>query len=145
MKSRTENDKTLLRINVAVLAGMAAGWLLYIGLSHRLIEAIYGGPWVELLHKALMMEGQSILSVDDYFRGAERIMWSATYAGGLVVASSVLILKSPPNLTRSVLCFLFVLFALSVSAIAFVYPLEIETRESTVWLHVLALRHGTLS
>jgi hypothetical protein len=32
--------------------------------------------------------------------------------------------------------------SLSASAIAFFYPLEIETRESTVWLHVLALKAG---
>src|SRR5206468_9117931 len=28
------------------------------------------------------------------------------------------------------------------SAVAFFYPLEIETRESTVWLHVLAMKEG---
>ena len=88
------------------------------------------------------LEGQSILPLDHYFRGAEKLMWSATFAAALVVASSILIVKSPPNITRSVLCFIFVMFGLSVSAIAFLYPLEIETRESTVWLHVLALRHG---
>jgi hypothetical protein len=31
---------------------------------------------------------------------------------------------------------------LSATAIVFFYPLEIETRESTVWLHVLALKQG---
>ena len=34
----------------------------------------------------------------------------------------------------------FLIFSLSASAVAFFYPLEIETRESTVWLHVLALK-----
>ena len=137
-----KQNRVLLGLSTAVPLFLGTGWLLYFVFGHRLIEVIYGGPWVELLHKAMMMEGQSILSLEHYFRGAERIMWSATYAGVLLVSSSILILKSPPNLTRSVLCFIFVVFALSVSAIAFVYPLEIETRESTVWLHVLALRHG---
>jgi hypothetical protein len=36
----------------------------------------------------------------------------------------------------------FLLAGLAASAVAFLYPLEIETRESTVWLHVLALQHG---
>lgn len=36
----------------------------------------------------------------------------------------------------------FLLIGISTSAIVFFYPLEIETRESTVWLHVLALRDG---
>jgi len=36
----------------------------------------------------------------------------------------------------------FLAASLLASAVAFFYPLEIETRESTVWLHVLALRHG---
>jgi len=36
----------------------------------------------------------------------------------------------------------FALISLSVSAIVFFYPLEIETRESTVWLAVLALKAG---
>jgi hypothetical protein len=36
----------------------------------------------------------------------------------------------------------FLVAALTASAVAFFYPLEIETRESTVWLHVLALKAG---
>jgi len=44
--------------------------------------------------------------------------------------------------TWRVLTPVFVVLALSTSAIAFFFPLEIETRESTVWLHVLALREG---
>src|SRR5919197_6763064 len=44
--------------------------------------------------------------------------------------------------TVTVLTTIFCLFSLSASAIVFFYPLEIETRESTVWLYVLALRQG---
>lgn len=42
----------------------------------------------------------------------------------------------------NVLTVVFLLASLAVSAVAFFYPLEIETRESTVWLHVLALKDG---
>ena len=44
--------------------------------------------------------------------------------------------------TLGILAVVFLVAGLSASAVAFFYPLEIETRESTVWLHVLALRHG---
>jgi hypothetical protein len=37
---------------------------------------------------------------------------------------------------------IFWIFSLSASALVFFYPLEIETRESTVWLAVLALKAG---
>jgi hypothetical protein len=40
------------------------------------------------------------------------------------------------------LSFLFTGFSLLVSTTAFFYPLEIETRESAVWLHVLTLMNG---
>ena len=142
MNDRTPQIKVILGLNTAVILCVVIGWLTYFVFGLRLVEAIYGGPWIEFLHKAMMMEGQSILPLDHYFRGAEKLMWSATFAAALVIASSILIVKSPPHITRSVLCFIFVMFGLSVSAIAFLYPLEIETRESTAWLHVLALRHG---
>jgi hypothetical protein len=89
-----------------------------------------------------MMEGQSILSLDHYYRGADKLMRSATFAGVLLVSASLLIAKCPPRITVPALGSIFVLFAVSASAIAFFYPLEIETRESTVWLHVLAMRDG---
>ena len=41
-----------------------------------------------------------------------------------------------------VLTVTFLLFSLLASAVAFFYPLEIETRESTVWLHALAINAG---
>jgi hypothetical protein len=44
--------------------------------------------------------------------------------------------------TVTVLTTIFCLFSISASAIVFFYPLEIETRESTAWLYVLALRQG---
>src|SRR5688500_18027342 len=142
MNDRTPQIKVILGLNTAVILCVVIGWLSYFVFGHRLVEAIYGGAWIDFLHKAMMMEGQSILPLDHYFRAAEKLMWSATFAAALVVSSAILIVKSPPNITRSVLCFIFLIFALSVSAIAFLYPLEIETRESTVWLHVLALKHG---
>lgn len=142
MNNGTRQSKVILGLSAAVLLCVGMVWLLYAAFGHSMIEAIYGSPWIEFLHKAMMMEGQRILPLEHYFRTAEKLMWSATFAAALVVSSAILVVKSPPNITRSVLCFIFVIFALAVSAIAFLYPLEIETRESTVWLHVLALRHG---
>ena len=142
MSDWLRQNRILGGLNAAVLLCLGIAWLSYGIVGHRLIEAIYGGPWIEFLHKAMMMEGQTILPLDHYFRGAEKLMWSATFAALLAMSSAILIVKTPPNMTRAVLCFVFLIFALSVSAIAFLYPLEIETRESTVWLHVLALRHG---
>ena len=60
--------------------------------------------------------------------------------------SSVSALKSvPAALPRCAIYVLtptFFVFSLAASAIVFCYPLEIETRESTVWLHALALKAG---
>jgi hypothetical protein len=46
------------------------------------------------------------------------------------------------RLTIALLTPVFLLIAVVSSALAFFYPLEIETREATVWLHVLALKAG---
>ncbi|MGH7926530.1 MAG: hypothetical protein ACREQV_01885, partial [Candidatus Binatia bacterium] len=46
------------------------------------------------------------------------------------------------TITVKVLTPIFLLLSVTMPAAAFFYPLEIETRESTVWLHVLALREG---
>ncbi len=52
------------------------------------------------------------------------------------------VLRRLNRLTIPILTPLLLLVSLSVSAVAFFYPLEFETRESTVWLHVLALKQG---
>jgi hypothetical protein len=65
---RGEQHSILLILNITVLLGIATGWLLYFTIGQQVIEATYHGPWVEFLHKALMMEGQSILSLDHYYR-----------------------------------------------------------------------------
>lgn len=135
-------NRIALIFNGAILLSLAAGWLIYLAMGPRLIEAAYYSPWVEFLHKAMMMEGRNILPLEQYFRGAERLMRSATFAGALMISASMLIVKSPPRIAVPALGSIFVLFALSVSGLAFFYPLEIETRESTVWLHVLAMRDG---
>jgi hypothetical protein len=142
MKGWAEQNTVLLGLNAAVLVCVAITWLLYVLFGHRLIEAIYGGPSVEFLHKIMMMEGQSILPLEHYFRGAKELMWSATVIALSLCSAFILVLKAAPRITVTVLTPIFVLFSLSVSGIAFIYPLEIETRESTVWLHILAIRHG---
>jgi hypothetical protein len=69
-----------------------------------------------------------------------------TLVSSMVFRSSLSVLKvATPfwsRFTFTVLTLIFVLISLSVSLIAFVYPLEIEGRESTVWLAVLALQAG---
>jgi hypothetical protein len=50
--------------------------------------------------------------------------------------------ESFSNITVNVLAAVFMLASFGLPTIAFFYPLEIETRESTVWLHVLAMKEG---
>jgi hypothetical protein len=69
-------------------------------------------------------------------------MWSATLTGLILCSALTLLVKLPPRITIAVLTPIFILVSLLAAGIAFIYPLEIETRESTVWLHVLALKHG---
>jgi hypothetical protein len=142
MKDWTKQNRVLLILNGAALLCIAVAWILYTRFGHRLIEAVYSGPSVEFLHKIMMMEGQDILPLERYVRGAEELMWSATLTGLVLCSALTLIVKSPPRITVAVLTPIFVIGSLLASGIAFIYPLEIETRESTVWLHVLALKHG---
>jgi hypothetical protein len=142
MKEWSQQNRILIGLNVAVLLCVAMAWIGYVSFGHRLIEAVYSGPSVEFLHKIMMMEGQRILPLENYFRGAEELMWSATLTGLVLCSALTLIVKSPPRITVAVLTPIFVIGSLLASGIAFIYPLEIETRESTVWLHVLALKHG---
>jgi hypothetical protein len=142
MKDRTKQNRLLLMINTAVPLCIAIGWLSYFLFGHQLIEAIYRSQWDKFLHKILMMDGQIIVPLEHYFRGAEELMWSATLTGLILCSALTLLVKIPPRITIAFLTPLFVIVSLAVSAIAFFYPLEIETRESTVWLHVLAMKHG---
>jgi hypothetical protein len=142
MNDTTNHNRVLLALNAGVMLCVAIAWLFYVVAGNRLIESGYRGPWVELMHKILMMDGQKILPLEHYFRGAGELMWSFTLAALALCSASIVMLKSPPRITVAVLTVVFTAIGLSASGIAFFYPLEIETRESTVWLHVLALRDG---
>jgi hypothetical protein len=142
MSDWIRQNRILLGLNAAVLLCISIAWLVYGVFGQRLIEAIYGGPWIEFLHKAMMMEGPNILPLEQYFRGAERLLKSATLAGALTISAYTLIAKCPQRIAISALCSVFVVFVVLVPVLAFLYPLEIETRESTVWLHVLAMKAG---
>jgi hypothetical protein len=142
MKDWTKQNRLLLTLNAAVLLCIATAWIIYVLFGHQLIDAIYRSQWNEFLHKIMMMEGQHILPLEHYFRGAAELMWSATLTGLILCSALILLVKIPPRITIVVLTPIFIIVGLLASGIVFVYPLEIETRESTVWLHVLALKHG---
>ena len=130
----------LISIGVFVLVGL--GWLSYFLWGHQIVADIYNSPSAELLHKLLLMDGQRILPLAHYFRGTEALLWSATLAAVILCCAATWFVAIPPRITIAVLTPLFIVVSLLAATIAFVYPLEIETRESTVWLHVLALKHG---
>src|SRR5881296_209271 len=66
--------------------------------------------------------------------GLEKVVARARSLGGIVPRVS--------RLTILVLTPFLVALSLFSSAVVFFYPLEIETRESTIWLHVLAMKEG---
>jgi hypothetical protein len=142
MKDWTKQNRLLLTLNAAVLLCIATAWIIYALFGHQLIDAIYRSQWNEFLHKILMIEGQHILPVEHYFRGAAELMWSASLTGLILCSALTLLVKIPARITVAVLTPIFIIVSLLASGIAFIYPLEIETREATVWLHVLALKHG---
>ena len=142
MKESSKQNRILLALNGAVLLCIATAWTVYALFGHRIIEAIYTSTWNEFLHKAMMMEGQTIQPLEQYFRGAAELMWTGTLTALFSCSVLSLTVKSPPRIAITLLAPIFLIVSLAFSAIVFFYPLEIETRESTVWLHVLALRHG---
>jgi len=154
MKRWIEQNRILIVLNSVVLLCIAIAWILYALFGHRLIEAMYKGEAIEFLNS--IIEGQSIHPLAHYLQDADSMMWVMSL---LIVALSsiltILINVFPSSLsvlklatpfwsrfTFTVLTLAFVLISLLVSAIVFFYPLEIETRESTVWLAVLALKAG---
>jgi hypothetical protein len=142
MNGRSNQNRILIVLNGAALLCIAIAWMVYVLFGQRLIEAVYSGQAVGFLHKIMMMEGPHILPLERYLRGADELMWSGTLTGLVLCAALTLIVKSPPRITIAVLTPIFIILSLLASGIAFIYPLEIETRESTVWLHVLALKYG---
>jgi hypothetical protein len=142
MNRWSQENRILIALNTTALLGLATAWSIYVFLGHRFITAVHASPWIEFLHRILMMEGQMIRPLEHYFRGAEHLMWSATVIVLLACFALSVATKISSHVTINVLTPLFVIFSLTASAIAFFYPLEIETRESTAWLHVLALKHG---
>jgi hypothetical protein len=142
MKEWSKQNRNLVAINGAVLLCILTAWMVYALFGHRVIEAMYTSPWNDFLHKSLMTKGQTIRPLEHYFRGAAELLWSATATALLFCSVLSFTVKSPPRITIAVLTPIFIIVSLLASGIAFVYPLEIETREATVWLHVLALKHG---
>jgi hypothetical protein len=154
MKKFTQPNRSLIILNLVVFLCLAVAWILYALFGHRLIEAMYNGESIGFLNS--IIEGQSIHPLERYFQDANRMMWVASLiVVGFAVVSSVSIKAFPalasilesaaPWLSRvtiAVLTPIVFLFSLAASAIVFFYPLEIETRESTVWLHILALKEN---
>jgi Domain of unknown function (DUF5060)/Putative collagen-binding domain of a collagenase len=154
MKTWFRDNRALILVNSIAVLGLATGWGSYVFYGQGLVESMYKGESVAFLNS--IIEGQSVHPLAHYLRDANNIMWRLS---ALVVAfsaiatvvlkmfpSSVSVLESVPSvLSRCAIYVLaptFFVFSIAASALAFFYPLEIETRESTVWLHALALKAG---
>ena len=126
---------------------LMAGWTLYAAFGHDVIEAAYRGESIAYLNR--MIAGQSEHPVSFYIAAATRMMLTLTVlAIALSAAASIAIIDSGEVPSRAALHgieFLgpvLAVVAFASATIVFFYPLEIETRESTVWLHVNALKSG---
>jgi hypothetical protein len=142
-----KQNRLLLILNFAVLLGLATAWICYALFGHRLLGAMYRGESIAFLN--LIITGQAVYPLAYYFHAADRLMGLGSLVALGITAGLSVLLKSLPSLAPflaryaiPVLASIPCLFALSTSAIVFCYPLEIETRESTVWLHVMALKAG---
>src|SRR4030095_14015445 len=169
MKRWIEQNRILFILNSSVFLCIAIVWILYALFGHRLIEAMYKRESIEFLNS--IIEGQSIHPLAHYLQDADDIMWVISLLVIASSSVLTLVIKIRPSLlsaveslfsvlepvssflsrctitalsryTVTVLTTVFCLFSLSASAIVFFYPLEIETRESTTWLYVLALKQG---
>jgi hypothetical protein len=139
--------RLLLVLNSAVLLGLAVAWICYALFGHRLVGALYRGESLPLLNS--IIQGQRTHLLSEYLHLADRIMRLGSVITLAASATLSLLLPAlpavPAILTRyaiPVLTPILCLFSLSTSAIVFFYPLEIETREATVWLHTVALKAG---
>jgi hypothetical protein len=142
-----KRSRLLLVLNSAVLLALAVAWICYALFGHRLVGAMYRGESLSLLNS--IIQGQRTHPLADYLHYADRLMLLGSVVTlGASAALSLLLPALPsvlPVLSRHaipVLTPIHCLLSFAVSTIVFFYPLEIETRESTVWLHTLALKAG---
>jgi|GEM_PF-3313508 len=134
--------RVLLTSNCLLCLTVTTLWVIHRFFGQLWIETLYRSEWNEFLHRILMMEGPAIRPLEDYVQRAGWLMESTLIVAllaGLIITVAIV---SSSQLILRILSPLFAAIALLVSAIVFFYPLEIETRESTVWLHVLALQQG---
>jgi hypothetical protein len=134
--------RILLLSNCLIFLAVATLWVIYLVFGQRWIETLYTSEWNEFLHRILMMDGHRIRPIEDYVQRVGWLMESTSIVAFLVAIVITMAMTGSSQLILKILTPLFMAFAVLVSAVVFFYPLEIETRESTVWLHVLALQHG---
>jgi hypothetical protein len=154
MRNWLRANKIVVLLNSAAAVALAIGWTLYAFYGRQVVEAMYQKKSIGFLNT--IIEGQQIHSLGHYFQDADNMMRLISIVLIAVSALLTVLLKIFPSsisalklvlsfLSQSMTVFLagvFVVFSLLASAIAFFYPLEIETRESTVWLASLAIRAG---
>ena len=137
----------LLALYGVVFVGLLAAWALYATFGQGVIEAAYRGESLAIFNR--MITGQGEHALPFYVALAAQAMLALT---GLALALTAMIslaivdsgAASSP-LARYGITLLGPVLAVAAfasAAIVFFYPLEIETRESTVWLHVLAEKNG---
>jgi len=137
----------LIAFSSVVAVSLMAAWAIYAAFGQSVIEAAYRGDSLAILNR--MIVGQSQQPVSAYVALATHAMRMLTgLALALTAAASLVIVDSGPTpspVARHGIALLgpvLAVVAFASATIVFFYPLEIETRESTVWLHVNAQKSG---
>jgi hypothetical protein len=146
MRGRSTKQRLIALYGVAASI-LCAGWALYAAFGHRVIEAAYRGDSIAIVNR--LIAGQSEHPVSFYVSLATVAMSAVSLVVvALCVALHTAIVdsaESSPPAARYAIAFLgsaFAVLAFSSATIVFFYPLEIETRESSSWLHVNAQKSG---
>ena len=82
MRDLLRNNRALVITSVALLSGLAAAWLLYLLVGHRLLQAMYRNESLETLNH--LIAGRDSTPLEAHYEKADTIMRVST----LVVTNS---------------------------------------------------------
>jgi len=126
-----------------VAVSLVAGLTLYAAFGHDVIGAAYRGESFAFLNR--MIGRRNELPLSYYVAAATQLVRALTVLAIALSAAASIVIIYPGAVSRHGIGFLgpvFAVVAFASATIVFFYPLEIITRESTVWLHVNALKSG---
>jgi hypothetical protein len=76
MRASLRNNRALVISSVALLSGLAAAWLLYLLVGHRLLQAMYRNESLEVLNR--LIAGRDSTALEVYYEKADTIMRVST-------------------------------------------------------------------